>query len=159
MIELQINTQQIERAKQHYEFNELKNSITKGQNNIFGALGEIVFYDYYKNQGKDINHVGSIDYDYKLEGYKIEIKTKKVFQLDTINVKATVAAYNTRQDCDFYFFIQVSSDMQKAWLLGYMPKVEFYQKATFNKLGEKDTNGFEFKADCYNLKVNDLKRF
>jgi hypothetical protein len=159
MIEINITPDQIERAANLYSFGALKNSIMKGGSNNFGALGEIIVNDYFLSIGKDVNHLGHYDYDFIIEGKRVDVKTKKVFRLDLKNVKATVAAFNTYQNCDFYFFTQVLSDMSKGYLLGYMQKDEFYEKAIFKHEGDLDDNGFIFTADCYNINARDLKRF
>lgn len=159
MIEIDITPEQIERAFNLYDFGSLKNSITKGGSSNYGALGEIIVFDYFKSIGKKVDHSSSYDYDLILENKKIEVKTKKVFKVDVNNVKATVAASNTHQDCDYYFFTQVLSDMSKGYILGYKSRKRFFEEAAFKLEGDVDDNGFIFKADCYNMSVNELNRF
>jgi hypothetical protein len=156
MIVQEITPQQIKRAKDLYSFNNLNNSITKGENQIFGALGEIVVFDYYQNKGFDVNFNSTYDYDMLVGGFKTEVKTKKVKTYSEI-VKATVCAKNIHQKCDYYYFVQVAADMSKAWLLGYMPRGQFYREAIFKAKDDLDTDGFVFTEDCYNMNVNQLK--
>ena len=47
MIKIKISDAQRARAKELYEFNVLKGSVTKGEGNEVGALGEIIVMDYY----------------------------------------------------------------------------------------------------------------
>ena len=47
MIRLNISPEQLQRAKEMYEFNALKNSVTEGKSNIYGAIGEVMVYDYF----------------------------------------------------------------------------------------------------------------
>ncbi len=160
IIEIPITQKQIEKAKNLYDFGALKGSIMRGKSNIFGALGEVVFYDYFKNE--NISFVSTFDYDMIINGRKVDVKTKRTSVRPKMSFLCTVASYNTRQKCDFYFFCMVKTDFSKAYLLGYISKKEFFKKATFNKKGELDekgNNNFHFKADCYNIDIKDLKMF
>ena len=68
-----ITDEMLNRAKDHYSFTALKNSITKGTGNFIGALGEIgVLNDL---EGSKL--IGSFDYDVEYKGLRIEVKTKK----------------------------------------------------------------------------------
>jgi hypothetical protein len=60
--EILITDDQRKRAKELYEFNVLKGSVTEGKGNEVGALGEIIVWDEYKKKTK---YVGSYDYDYQ----------------------------------------------------------------------------------------------
>ena len=54
-------------------------------------------------------------------------------------------------------FVRVLSDMSKAWILGSISKQDFYDRATLYRKGDIDQdNGFVFKADCYNLRIDKL---
>ena len=48
---IEISKEQIERAKKLYPFKELKGSITKGEGNLRGALGEIIVFDIFNEKG------------------------------------------------------------------------------------------------------------
>ena len=159
MIEIKITAEQIERAENLYPFDNLKDSIMKGSSDIYGALGEIIVYDHFKKVGNNVDYNGNYDYDMVINSKKIEVKTKKVARLNTEFVLASVSAHNTRQECDFYFFCQVSSDKSKGWLLGYKSKFDFFEQSFYRKKGDIDEDGFVFKGDCYNLKIKDLNKF
>jgi hypothetical protein len=54
-------------------------------------------------------------------------------------------------------FVRILTDLSKAWILGGISKQSFYKKATLYRKGDVDSdNGFMFKADCYNLKIDKL---
>jgi hypothetical protein len=156
MITVNITPEQLERAKSIYMFGALTNSITKGESNQYGAIGEVIVNDYFKAKGKDVNHVGHYDYDLVINGLKVDVKTKKVAKLDIVNVLASIPIYNTHQKCDYYIFCQVTADASLGYILGFIPKDEYFSKAFFRKKGDVDTNGFVFKSDCYNMKVENL---
>ena len=159
MIEINITEEQIKIAESLYPFNNLKDSITKGNSDIYGALGEVIVHDHFKKNGNNVSYTGGYEYDMIINQKKIEIKTKKVARLNTEFVLASVSAHNTRQNCDFYFFCQVSADKSKGWLLGWKSKKDFYEQAFFKRKGDIDEDGFVFKGDCYNLKIKDLNKF
>jgi len=48
--------------------------------------------------------------------------------------------------------------MEEGWLLGYLPKEEYFDRAVFLKKGQTDpSNGWTVSADCYNLPIKELK--
>ncbi len=158
MIEISIDDEQIERAKILYPFDSLNNSITKGKSNIFGALGEVVVYDYFKDK-KTIDFTSTYDYDMVIGKHKVDIKTKKTTVVPKDYYLCSISASNIHQKCDFYFFVRVKEDFKTAYLLGYIDKNIFFEKATFKKKGELDINNFVFKDDCYNLEISELNEF
>ena len=157
MIEINITPEHISEAEQLYEFGSLNNSITKGNSNIFGALGEVIIKDYF-----NAPIVGHHDYDLIIDRYKIHVKTKRSNYPPQPDELCSVAAYNIRQQCDFYFFVRVLQDKTKAWLLGYLSKKDFYTKAEFNLKGEQckvSRHGWTYRADCFNIAIKDLNKF
>lgn len=159
MIELPITYNQIQRAKKLYPFDELKNSITKGKSNLYGSLGEIVVFDFFKENGFNVEIVGDYNYDLIIDKYKIDVKTKKTTVIPKEHYLCSISSYNTTQKCDFYFFCRIMEGLDFAYLLGYYIKDDFFKKAIFNKKGELDVNGWEFKSDCFNMKIKDLMQF
>lgn len=158
-IELEINDNQIIRAEQLYTFKSLNGSITNGESNIFGAIGEVVVYDYFKGKGKEVDFSSTYDYDMIINNDRIDVKTKAVAQFGNENVLASVSNWNYKQRCDYYFFVQVLHNKKYAQLLGYKNKFQFYEIGFEKKKGDIDTDGFVFRSDCYNLKVVDLDKF
>ena len=159
MIELPITYNQIQRAKELYPFESLNNSITKGKSNIYGALGEIVVHDFFIAKNRSVSLINDYNYDIVIDGYKVDVKTKKTTVIPKKHYLCSIAVYNTKQMCDFYFFVRIKENLEYAYLLGYYWKDKFFDRATFNKQGELDVNGWEFKADCYNIKIEDLIPF
>lgn len=156
---IKISKEQIERAKKLYPFKELKGSITKGKNNIYGALGEVIIYDLYKKNGLNVDFNSTYDYDLIIENYKVDVKTKRTTVIPKSNYLCSISAFNTRQKCDFYFFLRINENLKDCYLLGYKKKIDFFNEATFNKKGSIDVNGWPFKDDCYNLKIEMLNEF
>ena len=151
-----ISPSQLKRAQELYEFNNLRNSITKGDSQIYGAIGEIVVWDWLCNAGVETEYHGTFDYDLFAEDVSIDVKTKKVKVPPQNEHNASVPAYNTKQKTFMYFWVYVLEDMSTAWLVGWLDKESFFEEATFNKQGDKDGEKWVFKADTYSLKIKHL---
>lgn len=152
MIVLSIKNEQVKEAETLYEFNNLKNSITRGKSQIFGAVGEILVRDYYLERGFDVTLVGSYDYDLLINGYKVDVKTKRTTVEPKPYYNCSISNSNTTQGCDFYYFVRISEDLRVGYLLGYRQKSYFYKEAIFNKKGDCD-GGWKFKDDCWNMPI------
>ena len=159
MIRLNISPEQLQRAKEMYEFNALKNSVTEGKSNIYGAIGEVMVYDYFKDTF-DVKLENTFDYDLLINGKRIEVKTKKTSNI-VVNEEYNVNIFATsiKQMCDYYFFTIVTDDFKVCYLLGYLRRLDFYKIATFAKKGEPDGPNFNFRADSYSVKIKDLIKF
>ena len=154
---IEITKEQIERAEQLFQFNKLKNSITEGDGNLAGALGEIIVCDEYKGE-----QANTYDYDLIINGFKIDVKTKRIS--NNLSPKktwnATVPNFNTTQKCDYYCFVNLRNNFEVGFINGFITKEDFYEKASFREKGEIDPSGngvWRFKADCYNLSIVNLK--
>lgn len=157
ILKYNISNEQIERAKKAYDFTCLKNSITIGKSNIYGAIGEIMVNDIFKTSIIE----NTFDYDIIIEGIKIDVKTKKLSEWvkPNLDFHVTIPAFNIRQKCDYYFFGYSSSELKTFYLLGYIEKDIFLKESIFKKKGEKDIHGFVLRCDCYTMQVKDLKEF
>ncbi len=136
------------------EMGKLKNSITGGAGNIAGFVGELIIAAYL---GGRVNN--TYDYDIILpSGATIDVKTKRCTSEPKSNYDVSVAAFNVTQKCEFYAFVRVLEDLTKAWILGYYPKVDYFNDAKKWFKGQIDkSNGFRVKANCYNLSIDELK--
>jgi len=156
MIEIPVSEDVIKEAtRKAQEMGKLNNSITEGLGNVAGFIGEIVV-------GKYLNATmqNTYDYDLILGRLHIDVKTKRCTSPPKKYYDCSVADFNTKQQCDYYVFARVLYKNDKwgnAWLLGYYPKQEYIKKARFLKAGQTDgDNGFIVKADCYNMRIQDL---
>lgn len=156
MIEYDITDEMIEKAKKKdVEMGKLRNSIRNGEGNLVGFIGEEVFAAYYNAQSAN-----TYDYDVLYGNLRIDVKTKTTTVKPQPHYFATVADYNTKQNCDLYYFVRVDLNKKKAYLLGGIRKEKFYSESTFYKRGDPDPSsnlGWTFKADCYNLEISKLK--
>ena len=137
------------------QLGHLKNSITKGKSNVWGMLGEAVVAKYTGATLADT-------YQYDLitpKGEKLEVKTKKT-TLTTApkpHFECSVCQHNSRQQCDYYVFVRVSTNSNKAWICGQIEKDKLKQTARFFKKGDYDpSNNYKVHASCWNLNIAEL---
>ena len=155
MIKLEITPGQIERAKNLYSFNALKNSIKSGEGNLTGAIGEIVAFDYYEQQDKLVIHSGDFNFDLLIDGSKIEVKTMECNTPPKDHYECNVSLFNAEQDCDYYLFVDVDSNHSTAFIKGYVSKERFKKIRQLKKQGEKN-GSFEYKCDTFVVLNNQL---
>lgn len=157
MVEIQITQEQRDRANELYEFNVLKGSVTRGEGNKVGALGEIIVLDRYADVA---TYVGDYNYDLIIKDKKIDVKTKKQNVAPAMHHTFNIFAYNTRQECDYYCFVVIHVSLERGWIVGWKQKDEFMKTAKFRKKGEVDDSipgcTWTFKGDCYCLKITEL---
>lgn len=161
MIVLLVSDKQIKEAESRYSFGSLNGSITNGESNIYGALGEIVVRDYYLNINNRLVKVidkPTYDYDLIINSKTTDIKTKQTTVTPRPFYNVSISNFNTKQNCDYYYFVRILKDKGTAYLLGYIEKDKFIENAEFKKKGEKDGCNWEFKDDCYNLPISKLRQ-
>jgi hypothetical protein len=153
MIQVKITPSIISRAKKKAAtVGNLQGSITGSLSHVVGAIGEIIVAD-----AMGANESNTYDYDLVRDGERIDVKTKRCNTRPFPHYDCSVAAHGTNQNCDSYVFVRILTDTSRAWILGSIPKQDFYTKATKYKRGDVDpANGFTFKADCYNLPISEL---
>lgn len=155
MIETNISNEMILYARDKaIELGKLNNSILNGGGNFAGFLGEVLANSYLKG-----SFVNTMNYDIVLnDGTKVDVKSKQTTVIPKEDYECSVAKYNTKQECDIYLFTRIKKDLSKGWLLGWLYKKEYFEKARFLKKGEVDgSNKFTVRADCYNVFIKDLK--
>jgi len=159
MIEISITQEMIDRAtKKSIEMGSIRNSITNGMGNMAGFIGEQAANEVIKGI---INN--TYDYDILQENVVWDVKTKRCTSRPKPHYECSIAALNTHQKCTKYAFVRVEirNDVwQKAYVLGWLDKDEYYKKSKFLKKGDFDPdNNFIVKSDCYNVKISELNPF
>ncbi len=158
MVEIEITEEMKSRAwRKAREMGKLKNSITNGDGNIAGFLGEEVANQIIK--GRITN---TYDYDIIEDcGVKWDVKTKRCTSKPKEYYECSVAAFNTKQKCNNYAFVRienVNNRWGRAWFLGAYNKNDYFDDAILLKKGQIDpSNNFKVKADCYNIAISKLK--
>ena len=154
MIEIEIDSDMLEKAKLRAEkLGELKNSVTKGQGNIAGILGELITQKAIGGEIKDTR-----DFDLLLKNNETaDVKTRRCSSMPEPHFDCSVSDYNTKQKCDNYIFTRVLGDYSKGWVLGWIKKEDFFKKATLVYQGQLDReSGRRAKSDTWNLAISEL---
>ena len=154
MLQVTITPEIIERAEKKAALvGNIGGSITGSLSHVVGAIGEIIVADAI-----DAREVNTYDYDLMKGDERIDVKTKRCNTRPLLHYDCSVASHGIKQDCDSYIFVRIRTDLSKAWILGKILKSEFYTKATKHRRGDVDpANGYEFRADCYNLPIEELR--
>jgi hypothetical protein len=148
MIKLEITPGQIERAKNLYSFNTLKNSIKEGEGNLTGAIGEIIAFDYYEQQDKLVIHSGDFNFDLLIDGSKIEVKTMEHNAPPRAEYECNLSLFNAEQKCDYYLFLDVNSSHSTSYIKGYVSKERLKKIRQLRLKGEKH-GSFEYRCDTF----------
>jgi len=116
----------------------LRHSIAKGKGNMYGFLGEGLFKQYASPFYKVETH-NTYDYDFLVNGdIRIDVKTKSTSVMPKGEYDCSVAAYNTKQECDAYVFCRVMHSFDRGFILGGLIKRDFFKKVKFWKKGKID---------------------
>jgi len=160
LIERKVTTPIITKAhKKSIELGSLNNSITNGEGNLVGFVGEGLLNEYLLEQGQMSKWSNTYEYDIVLNGdITIDVKSKKTNFIPKLDYECSVAALNTKQACDVYVFTRVKGDMSIGWILGFLPKKDYFDLASLMKKGMIDpSNGWKVKTDCYQVPINKLR--
>lgn len=151
-----ITPRDVERAKSLYDFDALRDSITQGKSNIYGALGEVLFSNKYPEWA----HTPSRNFDFSHSSHgTVDVKTKRTTAEPKPFWNCSVAGTSTHQKCDYYFFIRVNEALDQAWMLGWLRQDDFFQRGVYRKKGDPDetsSRGWRYQADCWNVRVDQL---
>lgn len=152
LVTIDITEDMIQKANQKAtSMGQLRNSILKGEGNDIGFLGEEILRKYLAIESKN-----SFDYDMVFKDIKIEVKTKRTSVPPEPHYECSVAAYNTKQNCDIYVFARVNYDMTRGWLIGYLKKDDFYKRARKSDAGSTEIeNEYLEHATCYKVQAQE----
>tara|TARA_R100000005_G_C4984987_1_gene193560 strand:+ start:432 stop:926 length:495 start_codon:yes stop_codon:yes gene_type:complete len=162
MLYVKITEQMLEKAtRKAVSMGKIRNSITHGQGNISGFLGEEIV-NHFLN-GKQQN---TYDYDIVKGDVKIDVKTKRCTSKPKSYYDCSIAKTSLHQKCDKYVFVRIEwhkerpDEWKNAWILGELSKKDYFKKSRELTKGQVDpSNNFTVKADCYNVAIKDLDEF
>jgi hypothetical protein len=165
MIEISVTEEMVLHAnKNAKELGHLRNSIMSGEGNLVGFLGEEATKKYLgiplgtKVDDKDLIY----NCDLIFNSESIDVKTKKTTVIPKDYYEASICASNIKQTCKYYVFTRALCENNQAipskiFIMGYILKDEYYEKARFLQEGQIDgSNNFRVRKDCYNLLYRDL---
>jgi len=154
MIEVQITEKIRAEVRASMPHGALRGSVTKGERNEIGYLGEKIFELTYPQAQR----ANSYDYDFVINHNRIDVKTSMVRYQPKGHFTNHVYAFNTAQSCDLYVFCQIFHDLTKGWIIGYCKKSDFFDTAVFYKAGQPAINNkdFIYKGDSYTIRNSEL---
>ena len=156
MIEIEITDPMLLRArKKAKELGRLSRSITRGQGNLAGFVGEEIALKVLGGRFDNIEK--NVDYDIIIpSGKTVDVKTKRTSVKPKPFYECSINTYY-KQKCDYYAFVRVHNDLHIGWFLGWYPREKYYEDSIHFKKGDKDpSNNFTFKADAYNMEISKL---
>ena len=162
MQSLKFNQKMIGQASQWAnDLGGIKNSITRGDGNYAGRLGELALAKHLGVEVKDHK-----DYDLIYNDSKVEVKTKRRATKPKPNYTVNIASTSRHQKPDTYAFLSVEysdrdsggnySDLLKIWLCGYKSADQFFEEAEFWPKGTPDPPFFKTHRDMYVMKIEEL---
>jgi hypothetical protein len=154
VIEIKVSDDVLLTAReQAVEMGNLHNSITRGQGNIAGFIGELIVANLL-----NATQQNTYDYDLVLPNSKtVDVKTKRTSVTPLPHYECSVAKLSGHQTCDYFAFTRVKNDYSVAWFLGMLPRDVFYKESKFLKKGTVDPdNGYVVKSTCYNIAIDKL---
>ena len=162
MQSLKFNQKMIGQASQWAnDLGGIKNSITRGDGNYAGRLGELALAKHLSVEVEDHK-----DYDLIYNGEMVEVKTKRRATKPKSNYTVNIAATSKHQKPDKYAFLSIEyadrdsggnySDLQYIWLCGYKSAEQFFEEAEFWPKGTPDPPFFKTHRDMYVLTNGEL---
>ena len=155
MLEVRVSDDILLQARDLAEdLGKLHNSITSGQGNVAGFIGELIVADLLNAERQNTK-----DYDLVLpDGSTVDVKTKRTSVEPKTHYDCSVARFSLHQQCDKYAFCRVKNDYTVCWFLGLISHDKYFELARELKKGDIDpSNNYTVKADCFNLSIEDLQ--
>ncbi len=148
------------------ELGAINNSITQGQGNVAGRLGELALAKYLNVLAPEDKY----SHDISHKGETIEVKTKRRTVRPESWHDVSVAETSKHQKPNKYAFISLQFEgyemhrnkrrylrLQKIWYCGDSLYEDFWSRALKWEKGKVDaSNNFTTHANMYNLRVDQL---
>lgn len=155
MIDFNIPKEIYNRAYQRAKnMGAIKGSVEKGKGNIYGFLAEEVVSSYL-----NVPILDNYQYDMIYKNVKIDVKAQASEFRPLPHYEVTVYDWNTTQECDIYVFVRVDRyKFDKAWIVGWEGKKNFFNRAVLYKKGDIDpSNNYVYKEDKWNVQISTLR--
>lgn len=104
---------------------------------ITGYLAEVAI----KHTVKKLDYSDDVKYDFKSPKQKtFDSKSQGCNFKPHIDYIGTLYEDQQNREVDFYIFSRIKNDLSLAWICGFIPKEEYFQKAEFITKGTKVKN-------------------
>lgn len=139
-------------AREYFRSDVYSNSYTKGAGLLSGIIGEMIIAEHL-----DVKRNSTKDYDLIKDGIKIEVKTKQTSVVPEPHYNCSIFRSSKHQKWDRVYFVRITYNHKKAYILGWMNYKDFYKQAKFIRRGELMDGNMKAFADCYNIEIKNLK--
>jgi hypothetical protein len=155
ILEVEIDSEMHEQAMQRAALmGALPNSITRGEGNIAGMIGELIVLKAYP-----LIYAPTFDFDLKTRGgATIDVKTTPTAVTPKPYHAGNVATVTRMQDVSFYLFVRVLEDYSRGWVLGSCTPEQLKMRGTHFRKDQRDPSrpSFTYSADCWSIKIEKL---
>lgn len=98
----------------------------------------------------------SPNYDLVFQGKKIEVKAGSCNTIPKLSYEAEVLASIQRRMFDIFIFVRHLRDYSVAWVLGFIEKDEFFNRARFVEKGTAAHRNYIYSSDKFILPIGQL---
>lgn len=158
MITIRPTAKQVRQAKREADkMGALWGSVTRGQGNLTGMLGELIANEYLNSK-----RVGQKVYshDLELDGISYDVKSKRCSSAPLPEYAASVFAKKDGSvgiKADRLLFARVMDDYSAVYLLGWLTTKQFTRRAEFIEAGTRD-GGFIHRASGWHVPLSKLNK-
>lgn len=136
----------------------LPSSFTNGKGALHGFVGEYMVIDYLSGD-QDAEPDDTFAYDININGYGLDVKTKRSNYAPIPRHYCDIPEVQRNQNCYMYAFCQTDFDLTVGWIVGWIRKREFFQKARFVPKGEYNEKiKWTCRESCYSLQIKHLNK-
>jgi hypothetical protein len=154
MIWFPVTREMFEDAKRTMLDRVLYNSLTNGEGNLAGRVGELMYLKIFGGTPDVTNRKYDIT---ATSGYTVDIKTARCDSVPQYHFNANVFATSDHQTSDALYFMRVTNDYTKCYPLGLICRPDYYREAPQHKKGDFDGPNFKYKADGRHIQIGKLK--
>jgi len=151
MIEIKVGKRILNKSTKRADLQKTNTFSFTENGKLYGILAEeLLLAKYPEFILKNTKH-----YDLELDGFKFDVKAKTCKGPPLPNYTASVSDYQKLHLTDFYIFFRIQKDLSIAWELGVIKKQEFYDRATYVGVGERD-GPFVCRIAMWSIQIDKL---
>jgi hypothetical protein len=137
----------------HMGTHKARNALTDKRMEV-GYMGEEAVQSILKAKREN-----TYEYDFIVDGVRIDVKTKASKYPPRGSYDVSIYPQQKYQNTDYYAFMRIDDQYEKAWLLGIVSKDVFFDNAFVLKKGVPQSNGLIPKSDSYNMSIDDVWKY
>jgi hypothetical protein len=131
----------------------LRLSFMSGDRNIVGLVGE----EIYSQHAPNATRMDTYDYDFIVKGKKVDVKTRIVTSEPKPSYEMAILLTRANQEVDFYVFCSVSKQFTEGWLMGFLSKDEFLERAQYVEEGSPMPQGGHYRSNAHVIQLDQIR--